>query len=131
MVIKIEAVVLAGLSFRTRKHRASVTSPKMSFHSITDRLWNAAIHFDGKPVYLPISETPAAKCAHGIKFRIAESTPNRSISNRDYSPCRGNLLHVEVSPDDEVARVSRAELFLEHIGCGIELAGADQKKLVA
>jgi hypothetical protein len=26
-----------------------------------------------------------------------------------------NLIHIEIPPDDEVSRVSRADLFLEHI----------------
>src|SRR5215470_5770887 len=33
-----------------------------------------------------------------------------------------NLIDVEITPDDEISRVARADLFLEHILCGMKFA---------
>jgi hypothetical protein len=52
----------------------------VGFHSITDRLWNAEVNFDGKPVYPALSETPNThECARRIMFsrRLAERRPIR------------------------------------------------------
>src|SRR5262245_39941595 len=41
------------------------------------------------------------------------------------------LVNVQIPPDDEVSRVSRADLFLENIGRGMRLAGRQPNELAA
>lgn len=41
-----------------------------------------------------------------------------------------NLKHVEITSDDKVSRVSRADLFLKHIGRGMKFASVWARRLV-
>ena len=70
----------------------------------------------------------------GLKsnFRVADLLePEPCASRTLFAETSLKLVHVEIPPDDEVSRVSRADLFLEHIGCGMEFASSRPKNLFA
>jgi hypothetical protein len=69
-----------------------------------------------------------------LSANLQEGSPGwETASLRRARPVLGtasSLVHVEIPPDDEVSRVSRADLLLEHIGRGMEFASSQRKKRV-
>ena len=69
------------------------------------------------PPQLTVAPEREQRSGPKSNFRFADLLEPEPFASKHFSPeAWRNLVDIEIPPDDEVSRVSRADLFLKYIG---------------